>query len=147
VLGANIDVPTPDGSASVRVPPHSRPGARLRLRGKGAVKRGGGRGDLTLRLEAVLPEDGGARLEEVAKSMEPLCEGRDARETPRCAMSHYTLREIAEILGLDRVFLDELARGRSSRPTSRPRIWCARRSTPSECSSARIAYDWCTNSR
>jgi len=25
-------------------------------------------------------------------------------------MSHYTLREIAEILGLDRVFLDELAR-------------------------------------
>ena len=79
VLGANIEVPTPDGSASVRVPPRSRPGARLRLRGKGAVKRGGGRGDLTLRLEAALPEDGGERLEEVAKSMEPLYEGRDVR--------------------------------------------------------------------
>jgi curved DNA-binding protein len=85
VLGANIEVPTPDGSASVRVPPYSRPGARLRLRGKGAVKRGGGRGDLTLRLEAVLPEDGGERLEKVAKSMEPLYEGRDVRAKLRGA--------------------------------------------------------------
>lgn len=85
VLGANIEVPTPDGSASVRVPPHSRPGARLRLRGKGAVKRAGGRGDLTLRLDAVLPEDGSERLEAVAKSMEPLYEGRDVRAKLRGA--------------------------------------------------------------
>ena len=85
VLGANVEVPTPDGSASVRVPPDSRPGARLRLRGKGAVKRAGGRGDLTLRLEAALPEDGGERLEEVAKSMEPLYEGRDVRAKLRGA--------------------------------------------------------------
>ena len=79
VLGANALVPTPDGNASVRVPPHSRPGARLRLRGKGAATRAGGRGDLLLRLEVALPEDGGDRLEEVAKSMEPLYEGRDVR--------------------------------------------------------------------
>jgi DnaJ-class molecular chaperone len=79
VLGANVLVPTPDGSASVRVPPHSRPGARLRLRGKGAATRAGGRGDLMLRLEVALPEDGGERLEEVAKSMEPLYEGHDVR--------------------------------------------------------------------
>ncbi len=79
VLGANALVPTPDGNASVRVPPHSRPGARLRLRGKGAATRAGGRGDLLLRLEVALPEDGGERLEEVAKSMEPLYEGRDVR--------------------------------------------------------------------
>ncbi len=85
VLGANVEVPTPDGSASVRVPPHSRPGARLRLRGKGAVKRAGGRGDLMLRLEAAFPEDGGERLEEVAKSMEPLYEGRDVRAKLRGA--------------------------------------------------------------
>jgi DnaJ-class molecular chaperone len=79
VLGANALVPTPDGSVSVRVPPHSRPGARLRLRGKGAATRAGGRGDLLLRLEVALPEDGGERLEEVAKSMEPLYAGRDVR--------------------------------------------------------------------
>ncbi len=85
VLGANIEVPTPDGSANVRVPPHSLPGARLRLRGKGAVKRAGGRGDLTLRLEAALPEGGGEGLEAVAKSMEPLYEGRDVRAKLRGA--------------------------------------------------------------
>lgn len=85
VLGANIDVPTPDGSASVRVPPHSRPGARLRLRGKGAARRAGERGDLLLRLEVALPEGGGAQLEEVAKSMEPLYAGHDVRAKLRGA--------------------------------------------------------------
>ena len=85
VLGAKIDVPTPDGSASVSVPPRSRAGARLRLRGKGATTRAGGRGDLTLHLEATLPEDGGERLEEVAKSMAPLYEGRDVRAKLRGA--------------------------------------------------------------
>src|SRR5690606_23692500 len=50
VLGASIEVPAPEGVATVRVPPHSRPGQRLRLRGKGAARRGGdGRGDLYLR--------------------------------------------------------------------------------------------------
>jgi DnaJ-class molecular chaperone len=85
VLGASVDVPTPDGSATVRVPAHSRPGARLRLRGKGAATRAGGRGDLLLRLEVALPEAGGERLEEVAKSMEPLYEGRDVRAKLRGA--------------------------------------------------------------
>ena len=49
------------------------------------MKRAGGRGDLTLRLDAVLPEDGGERLEAVAKSMEPLYEGRDVRAKLRGA--------------------------------------------------------------
>jgi curved DNA-binding protein len=85
VLGAKIDVPTPDGSASVAVPPHSRAGARLRLRGKGATKRAGGRGDLYLDLEAVLPDAADERLDAVAKSMEPLYEGRDVRAKLRGA--------------------------------------------------------------
>src|SRR5690606_18212468 len=50
-LGASVEVPTPDGVATVKIPPHARPGQRLRLRGKGAVRRGTGtRGDLYLRL-------------------------------------------------------------------------------------------------
>jgi len=85
VLGAKIDVPTPDGSASVSVPPHSRAGARLRLRGKGATTRAGGRGDLYLDLEAVLPDAAGEGLDAVAKSMEPLYEGRDVRAKLRGA--------------------------------------------------------------
>jgi len=80
VLGASIEVPTPEGVATVRVPPHSRPGQRLRLRGKGAARRGGdGRGDLYLRLVVDLPEGRDAELEEIAKRLEPLYAGRDPR--------------------------------------------------------------------
>jgi DnaJ-class molecular chaperone len=80
VLGASIEVPTPGGVATVRVPPHSRPGQRLRLRGKGAGRRGTSeRGDLYLRLVADLPEGRDAELEEIAKRMEPLYAGRDSR--------------------------------------------------------------------
>ncbi len=79
VLGASAEVPTPDGVANVRVPPRSKPGARLRLRGKGAATRAGARGDLLLRLEVALPEGGDERLDEIAKSMEPLYEGCDLR--------------------------------------------------------------------
>ncbi len=80
VLGAAIEVPTPEGVATVRVPPHSRPGQRLRLRGKGAARRGSSeRGDLFLRLVVELPEGRDAELETLAKGMEPLYAGRDPR--------------------------------------------------------------------
>ena len=80
VLGASIEVPTPEGVATMRVPPHSRPGQRLRLRGKGAAKRGSSeRGDLYVRLAGVLPEGRDDELEELAKRMEPLYAGRDPR--------------------------------------------------------------------
>ncbi|MCL4684800.1 DnaJ domain-containing protein [Myxococcota bacterium] len=80
VLGAAIEVPTPDGVATVRVPPHARPGQRLRLRGKGAARRGTtDRGDLYLRLVVELPEGRDAELEELAKGMEPLYADRDPR--------------------------------------------------------------------
>jgi len=79
-LGASIEVPTPDGVATVKVPPHARPGQRLRLRGKGAGRRGSSeRGDLYLRLVVDLPEGRDAELEEIAKRMEPLYAGRDPR--------------------------------------------------------------------
>jgi DnaJ-class molecular chaperone len=80
VLGASIEVPTPDGVATVKVPAHARAGQRLRLRGKGAGRRGtSGRGDLYLRLAVDLPEGRDAEIEEIAKRMEPLYAGRDPR--------------------------------------------------------------------
>jgi len=79
VLGASVEVPTPEGSASVRVPPHSRPGQRLRLRGKGATRRDGTRGDLYARLVAELPAGRDDELEELAKRMEPLYAASDVR--------------------------------------------------------------------
>ena len=57
VLGATLDVPTLDGSASVSVPPGTQPGAVLRLKGKGLPEFGNARrGELYLRIEVRLPE-------------------------------------------------------------------------------------------
>ena len=55
VLGATIEVPTIDGKAEMKVPAGSQSGQRLRLRGQGLSKRGGGRGDLYVRLKVVVP--------------------------------------------------------------------------------------------
>ena len=50
-------MPTLDGPSAVemKVPPGSQTGQRLRLRGEGLSRRGGGRGDEYLRLSIVNP--------------------------------------------------------------------------------------------
>lgn len=55
VLGAKIQVQTIDGKAEVKVPPGSQGGQRLRLKGQGLNKRGGGRGDHYVKLKIVVP--------------------------------------------------------------------------------------------
>ncbi|MEN9216649.1 MAG: DnaJ C-terminal domain-containing protein [Gloeomargarita sp. HHBFW_bins_162] len=57
VLGAKIEVPTPDGSVTVTVPPGMRSGQMLRLRGKGWPSAQGGRSDLLLKIQIVAPKD------------------------------------------------------------------------------------------
>lgn len=55
-LGAKIDVPVPDGTARVRVPPGTQSGQRFRLRGRGAPSpRDGRRGDLIVEVRLALP--------------------------------------------------------------------------------------------
>ncbi|MGC9502867.1 DnaJ C-terminal domain-containing protein [Baaleninema sp.] len=57
VLGAKIDVPTPDGSVTVSVPPGIRSGQMLRLRGKGwRLPKTGGRSDQLVKVEIVPPK-------------------------------------------------------------------------------------------
>lgn len=57
VLGATLNVPTLDGSASVTVPPGTQPDAVLRLKEKGLPAFGQGpRGDLYLRIGVRVPE-------------------------------------------------------------------------------------------
>jgi curved DNA-binding protein len=46
VLGVRVKVPALDGATSLRVPPHTSSGSRLRLRGLGLPSGEGGRGDL-----------------------------------------------------------------------------------------------------
>jgi curved DNA-binding protein len=80
VLGASVEVPTPDGPVTMKIPPRSASGRVLRLRGKGAAKLGAAeRGDLYVRLVTELPDPADPRLEAIAKELEPLYEGRNVR--------------------------------------------------------------------
>jgi curved DNA-binding protein len=72
IRGASVAVPTPDGPVTMTIPPGSQNGRKLRLRGKGATRPGGGRGDLFVRLAVRLPEADGEQLEKVAKEIEGL---------------------------------------------------------------------------
>jgi curved DNA-binding protein len=65
VAGAKIDVPTLTGPVSLKVPPHSQTGTRLRLRGKG----GGGK-DLIVELQVEVPTGGGKAAEEAARALD-----------------------------------------------------------------------------
>ncbi|GAB4350061.1 MAG: DnaJ C-terminal domain-containing protein [Cyanophyceae cyanobacterium] len=57
VLGAKVEVPTPDGLVTVSVPPGIRSGQSLRLRGKGWVKSDGSRSDQVVRVAIATPKD------------------------------------------------------------------------------------------
>jgi curved DNA-binding protein len=57
VLGAQVEVPTPDGMVTMNVPPGVRSGQSLRLRGKGWVSPKGGRTDQMVKLVIVPPKE------------------------------------------------------------------------------------------
>lgn len=57
VLGAQIRVPTPDGSVTMTVSKGTRSGRSLRLRGKGWILPKGGRTDLIVKLQIVSPKE------------------------------------------------------------------------------------------
>jgi len=54
-LGAKIPVPTLDGPVEMKIPPGAQGGQRLRLRGQGLNRRGGGRGDEYVKIRIVIP--------------------------------------------------------------------------------------------
>ncbi|HIK09647.1 MAG TPA: J domain-containing protein [Oscillatoriaceae cyanobacterium M33_DOE_052] len=57
VLGATIEVPTPDGAVKMNVPAGIRSGQSLRLRGKGWPQPKGGRSDQLVRIAIAPPKD------------------------------------------------------------------------------------------
>jgi curved DNA-binding protein len=57
VLGASVEVPTPDGSVNVKLPAGVRSGQTLRLRGKGWPQPKGGRGDQLVKIAIAPPRE------------------------------------------------------------------------------------------
>ncbi|MBE0447862.1 MAG: molecular chaperone DnaJ [Actinobacteria bacterium] len=57
-LGASIEIPTVDGSVSLRIPAGTQDGQTFRLRGKGAAKlKGSGRGDMLATIHIEVPKN------------------------------------------------------------------------------------------
>ncbi len=77
VLGATLEVPTLDGTATVTIPPGTQPDAVLRLRGKGLPEFGNGkRGEMYLRLAVHVPERLTAEEKELYQRLRSLAGNR-----------------------------------------------------------------------
>ena len=71
VLGAGIEVPTVDGRVTLRVPSSSNTGRVLRLKGKGAARPDGTRGDQYVSLKIVLPDPADPALARFLEGWKP----------------------------------------------------------------------------
>ena len=74
-LGAKVDVPTPRGTITLRVPPDSSSGKKLRIKGHGVTPRSGEPGDLFAHLEIVLPATLDDEAIELIKKLDTHSEG------------------------------------------------------------------------
>lgn len=69
-LGSEVDVPTLDGKAKLRVPPGTQPGAVLRLKQKGIPRRTGiGRGDQHVEIHVEVPTQLSTRQRELLQQL------------------------------------------------------------------------------
>jgi molecular chaperone DnaJ len=78
-LGATVDVPTPEGPVSLKIPAGSQDGKLLRIRGRGAPKLGGsGRGDVLARVRLSVPKKLTKKEREALEELRKV-----SRENPR----------------------------------------------------------------
>ena len=83
-LGARIQVPAPDGPATMRLPPGTQSGQVFRLRGRGCPRiHQDGRGDLFVAVRVTIPRNADSTLEGVFRALERLLP-----EDPRAHLWH-----------------------------------------------------------
>lgn len=86
IKGATIDLPTPDGTVALRIPPGSNSGRRLRVKGQGVRNSDGIAGDLFVELQIKLPEQlvSGSELSDTIRhsieQLESLYSGSERRK-------------------------------------------------------------------
>jgi len=70
-LGAKVDVPTIDGLSTIKIPPGTQTGQKLRLRGKGApsLRDSQLRGDEFVEVQVVVPRVGDERSKEILREL------------------------------------------------------------------------------
>jgi molecular chaperone DnaJ len=74
-LGAEIEVPTLDGRATIKIPPGTQPGTTFRVRGRGVKNlQGYGRGDLHVRIQVEVPARLTAEQRAKLKEFADLCD-------------------------------------------------------------------------
>ena len=77
-LGAEIEVPTIDGKASIKVPPGTQPGTMFRLKSKGVKNiQGYGHGDLHVRINVEVPTHLSSTQKAKLQEFAELCSGNE----------------------------------------------------------------------
>lgn len=73
-LGAKVEIPTPDGETTIKIPPGTQSGRSLRLKGKGMPipRSGDQRGDLFTEIQVVTPEIQDERSKELLRELAEL---------------------------------------------------------------------------
>ncbi len=78
-LGATVEVPTPDGRVSLKVPAGTQDGKLLRIKGRGVPRlKGSGRGDLIARVRVTVPSKLSKEEREAVEQLRDV-----SREDPR----------------------------------------------------------------
>lgn len=75
-MGTKVDVQTAKGQVELSIPPGSRSGKRLRLRGQGLATKQGSHGDLYVRLEIDLPKELTAEQADLLNQLGAASEGQ-----------------------------------------------------------------------
>ena len=77
-LGAEIEVPTLQGKATVKIPAGTQPGTLLRLKGRGVKNlQGYGQGDLHIRVQVEVPTHLNAEQKHKLAEFAALCDGKE----------------------------------------------------------------------
>ena len=80
-LGTSLDLSLVDGSVTLKIPPGTQTGQRLRLRGKGLPSKKNGRGDLYVVIRIMVPTELGPKEKELFSEMARVS-NFNPRETP-----------------------------------------------------------------